>query len=234
MCGVFIDLQKAFDTVNHEILLEKLSRYGRRSKENNWFCSFLTNRKQYVSINDFFSQKKIVRCGAPQGSTLRPLLFLIYINDLNNTLDKCRVHNFADDTYLLFGNKCPSEISCVINNELKLMTDWLRANKLSLHESKTKLLIFRPRRKINIAVPNIKLNNFILNSEKTVTYFGIEINENLSWNKQREILAKKLSRTNGILSKLRCYVSNKYLTSIYYSLFKSYIVYGSTVWPFTL
>ena len=145
VCGVFIDLQKAFDIVNHDILLEKLNHYGIRSKENNWFRSFLTNRKQYVSINGFFSQTKIVRCGFPQGSTLEPLLFLSYINGLNNALDKCRIHHFADDTNLLFGNKCPSEISCFMNNELKLLTDWLRTNKLSLNESKTKLLIFRPR-----------------------------------------------------------------------------------------
>ena len=104
-----------------------------------------------------------------------PLLFLIYINDLNNVLDKCIVQDFADDTSLLFGNKCPSEISCVMNNELQLLTDWLRANKISLNESKKKLLIFRPRRKLNITVPNIKLNNFILTLEKTITYLGIEI-----------------------------------------------------------
>ena len=98
-----------------------------------------------VTIVIIISQTKTVQCGIPQGSTLGPLLFLIYINDLNNALDKCRVHHFADDTNLLFGNKCPSEISCFMNNKLKLMTDWLRTNKLSLNESKTKLLIFRPR-----------------------------------------------------------------------------------------
>ena len=103
------------------------------------------------------------------------------------------------------------------------MTDWLTANKISLNESKTKFLIFRPRRKLNITVPNIKLNNFILTPEKTVTYLGIEIDENLSWYKQIEILAKKLSRN---------YVSKKTLTSIYYSLFHSNIVYGSPVWSF--
>ena len=202
MCGVFIDLQKAFDTVNHEILLEKLKHYGISSKENNWLRSFLTNTKQYVSINGFFSQTKIVRCGVPRGSTLGPLLFLIYINDLNNALDKCRVHHFADDTNLLFGNKCPSEISCVMNNELKLLTDWLRANKLSLNESKTKLLIFKPRRKLNIRVPNIQLNNSILLPEKNNSYLGIDIDENLSWKKRMKIFPKKLSTANSILSKL--------------------------------
>ena len=191
VCGVFIDLQKAFDTVNHEILPEKLNHYGIRSKENSWFRSFLINRKQYVSINGFFSQTKIVRCGVPQDSTLGPLLFLIYINDLNNALDKSIVQHFADDTSLLFGNKCPSEISCVMKNELQLLTNWLRANKISLNESKTKLLIFRPRRKLSITVRNIKLKQFYINSWKTVTYLGIEIYENLSWNNQIETLSKK-------------------------------------------
>ena len=182
-----------------------------------------------MSINGFFSQTKIVRCGVPQGSTLGPLLFIIYISDLNNVQDKCIVQYFADDTSLLFGNKCLSEISRVMNNELQLLTDWLRTNKISLSESKTKLLMFRPRRKLNITVPNIKLNNFVLTPEKTVTYLGIEIGENLSWNKKIETLAKKLSKANGSLSKLRYYVSKKTLISIYYGLFHSNIVYGSPV-----
>ena len=162
-----------------------------------------------MPINCFFSQTKIIRRGVLQGSTLGPLLFQNYINVLNNALDNCIAHHFAGDTNLLFGNKCPSQITCIMNNELKLLPDWLRANKLSSNESKTKILIFRPRRKLNITVPNTKLNNFILTPEKTVTYLGIEIDENLSWNKQIEILAKKPSRANGILSKLSHFVSKK-------------------------
>ena len=178
VCRVFIVLQKAFDTVNHEILLEKVNHYGKRSKENNWLCS---NRKQYVSLNGFFSQTKIVPCGISQGSTLGPLLFLMYINDFNNAIDKCIVQHFADGTSLFFVSKCPSEISCVMNNELQLPTDWLRANKISMNGSKTKLSILRPRKKLSITEPNIKLNNFILTPERTITYLGIEIYENLSW-----------------------------------------------------
>ena len=172
VCGVFIDLRK--DTVNHEILLEKLKHYGIRSKQNDWFQSFLTNRKKYVSMEGFFSQTKIVKCGVPQGSTLGPLLFLIYINDLANALEKSIVHHFADDTNLLYGNKNPSVISDVINSELKLVTDWLRANKLSLNESKTKLLLFRPINKLNLT-SNIKLNGHLLTLAKSVMYLGIEI-----------------------------------------------------------
>ena len=102
-----------------------------------------------------------------------------------------------------------------MNNELKLLTGWLRADKLSLNESKTKILIFRPRRKLNITVPKIKLNSFILTPEKSITHLGIEVYENLSWNKQIELLANKLSRANGILSKLTYYVFQKTLISIY-------------------
>ena len=134
--GLLIDLKKALDIVSHEILPKKLNQHGIRSKENDWFYSFLTNKKQYLSVEGFFSQTKFLRCRVPQDSSLEPLPFLIYIDDFNNALDECIAHHFADDTNLLFGKKCPYEMSCVMNNKLKLLIDWLRANKLSLNESK--------------------------------------------------------------------------------------------------
>ena len=141
------------------------------------------------------------------------------INDIANALEKSIVHHFADDADLLHGNKNPFVKSNVINSELKLVTDWLRANKLSLNESKTKLLLFRPINKLNLTLSNIKLNGHLLTLAKSVTYLGIEIDETLSWNNQIEVLAKKVSRTKGILSKLRYYVPAQTLTSIRYSLF---------------
>ena len=110
-------------------------------------------------------------------------------------------------------------ISDVISSELKLVRDWLRANKLSLNKSKTKLLLFRPINKLNLTLSNIKLNGHLLTLAKSVRYLGIEIDKTLSWNNQIEVLAKKLSRTNGILSKVRYYIPTETLTSIYYSLF---------------
>ena len=112
-------------------------------------------------------------------------------------------------------------ISDVINSELKLVTDWLRANKLSLNESKTKLLLFRPINKLNLTLSNIKLNGHLLTLAKSDTHFGIEIDETLSWNNQIQVPAKKLSRTNRILCKLRYYLPTETLISIYYSLFQS-------------
>ena len=173
-----------------------------------------------MSMEGFFSQTKIVKCGVLQGSTLGLLLFLIYINDLANAPEKSIVHHFADDTNLLYGNKNPV-ISNVINSDLKLVTDWLRAKKLSLNESKTKLLLFRPINKLNLTLSNIKLNGPLQTLAKSVTYLGIEIDETLSWNNQIEVLAQKLSRTNRILTKLRYYIPMETLISMYYSLFQS-------------
>ena len=109
-CGIFIDLQKAFDTVDHQILLKKLEYYGIRGLANNWFRSYLTNRQQFVSINYFNSVKRSMNYGVPQGSVLGPLLFLIYINDLNKAIKFCKTHHFADDTNLLFVEKSMKKI----------------------------------------------------------------------------------------------------------------------------
>ena len=101
VCGVFVDFQKAFDTVDHKILLHELSHYGIRDIANCWFSSCLSNRKQFVTINGFDSEMQSFQYGMPQGSVLGPLLFLIYINDLHNAIKFSQSFHFADDTYLL-------------------------------------------------------------------------------------------------------------------------------------
>ena len=117
-CGIFVDLQKAFDTVNHEILFKKLEHYGIRGLSNSWFKSYLSNRKQYVTINGFKSDSTSINIGVPQGSVLGPLLFLIYINDLHKSIKHSLVHHFADDTNLLYINNSPKAVKKYVNLDL--------------------------------------------------------------------------------------------------------------------
>ena len=142
-CGVFIDIRKAFDTANHGILLEKLEYYGIRGMVNNWLRSFIKNLKQYISPHGVSFSMKAITCGVPQGSTLGPLLFLLYINDLQSAFSKSITRSFADDTNLIFSSKKLGTIESVINNELKHSVQWLRGNSLSLNETKSELIIFR-------------------------------------------------------------------------------------------
>ena len=233
VCGIFIDLQKAFDTVNHEILLDKLLYYGVRGEANKWIKSFLSERKQQVIINGINSSSQTTSCGVPQGSTLGPLLFLIYINDLHQVFKKCIVHHFADDTNLIFPSKKIGTIESVVNYELKMLVEWLKANKLSLNESKTEMIIFHSPFKQVPSNFSIKINNFKLVKQQNVGYLGVRIDEVLSWNKQIDIISTKLCNVNAIISKLRYFAPIKVLLSLYYSLFYSCILYGCLVWQFS-
>ena len=137
-CGIFVDLQKAFDTVDHEILLAKLNHYGIRGVSNDWFRSYLSDRQQYVSINGYDSGLTKLNCGVPQGSVLGPLLFLLYINDLNQAIKFCKVHHFADDTNLLYLGKSIKKLNKFVNIDPKNLVNWLNANKILLNVKKLK------------------------------------------------------------------------------------------------
>ena len=141
-CGVFVDLQKAFDTVNHDILISKLDHYGIRGTANNWFASYLSNRSQYVSILGFDSTTNTISHGVPQGSVLGPLLFLIYINDLHVAIKHSKVYHFADDTNLLNIGNSAKQIQKYVNADLKTLYQWLLANKISLNCDKTEVIFF--------------------------------------------------------------------------------------------
>ena len=229
-CGVFIDLQKAFDTVDHNILLKKLEHYGIRGIANDWFNSYLKNRKQYVSISGYESKIVNINFGVPQGSVLGPLLFLIYINDLNKAIKHSKTRHFADDTNLLIRNKSLKQLQKHINYDLRQLCNWLKANKISLNCSKTELIIFRhPNKQINYKL-KIKINGKKLIPSKFVKYLGIYIDDHLNWSNQANSLSSRLSRAAGMLSKIRHYVSKATLRSIYFGIFSSLLTYGSQVW----
>ena len=144
--GVFVDLKKAFDTVDHNILLKKLHCYGVRGIANEWLASYLKNRKQFVSIGGHISSTQVIQTGVPQGSVLGPLLFLLYVNDLNKSIKNSRAYHFADDTNILLSNESlEPPLAKKMNQDLKNLSQWLKARKLSLNVKKTELIIFHPK-----------------------------------------------------------------------------------------
>ena len=229
-CGVFVDLQKAFDTVDHQILLAKLSHYGIRGVSNDWFKSYLSNRSQYVSINGYDSGLAAINCGVPQGSVLGPLLFLLYRNDLNQAIKFCKVHNFADDTNLLCLGNSIKKLIKLVNADLKCLVNWLNANDISLNVKKTEMVIFKSKQKKLEGDLKIKLSDKRLYPTESVKYLGVKIDTNLSWQYHVNDLSVKLNRANALLFKMRKYVSCKILRSIYFAIFDSYLSNCCLVW----
>ena len=129
----FREVTKAFDTVDHQILLAKLNHYGIRGVSNDWFKSYLSNRYQYVSINGYEFGLAALNCGIPQGSVLGPLLFLLYINDLNQAIKFCKVYHFADDTNLSCLSNSIKKLNKLVNVDLKYLVNWLNANNILLN-----------------------------------------------------------------------------------------------------
>ena len=232
---IYLDLSKAFDTVNHTILLDKLYHYGIRGVCFNWFKDYLTDRKHHVKIhrdNEItYSDSNIITTGVPQGSVLGPLLFLIYINDLNNSLEIMKSINFADDTNLIYSNTDIDELFIEVQYDIENVLDWFRSNKLSVNIDKTCYMVFRPRGKNYIPILNeIKVNNTVLKEVKCTKFLGIWINNKLTWTEQIYHVKSKLHQCEFLLSKVKLLLPEYSLRTIYFANALCHILYGIKIW----
>jgi len=192
-CSIFLDLAKAFDTVNHDILLHKLDiQYGIKDLPLSLLKNYLENRSHYVVINDDSrSEMAKFTCGVPQGSTLGPLLFLLYANDLP-LVSNFKTILFADDMVLSLSANSMHELTTKINHELETVDNWLKYNKLSLNYSKTQFMLFTKQNEYIDTNFNVQINNHLLSRTECVKYLGVIIDDKLIW-KHHITLVKKTS-----------------------------------------
>ena len=236
--AIFMDLSKAFDTINHSILLHKLQYYGLSNTELHWFQSYLNDRKQFVMLENASSSLLNISTGVPQGSILGPLLFLIYVNDLHLSCD-AKTIMYADDTCLLLpfymnSNSNNNIQTQYINNKLFSVFQWLCANKLSLNTEKTKYMLFHFKQKqINENnLPNIEINSVQIKHVETIKFLGIHLDESLTWNNHVSEISNKISKVVGVLSILKHRFPTHILLTIYKSLILSHLNFGITLWGF--
>ena len=194
---VFLDLRKAFDTVNHEILLKKLNIYGIRGTALLWLRSYLTDRTQYCRINGQMSNPLTVINGIPQGSALGPLLFLIYINDLPKCLEHATASMFADDTQIETSSNDVSVMKHELNHDLENVSTWLSANKLTLNKMKTEYMIIGSNKRLKHSQihlePHIHIGESRIDRVKTTKSLGLMIDESLIWNAQVDKITGKVN-----------------------------------------
>jgi exonuclease III len=228
--SVFIDLKKAYDTVQHSILLDKMFCYGIRGIPLQWFRSYLSNRQHCVRIGDYKSQYTAIRTGIPQGSVLGGILFLLYINDLTKVSDTLSSILFADDTTLSLSNRSYATLINDLNVELDKIKIWLIRNRLSLNIEKTFAVNFTKRPiDINDDI-QVVLGGSVVNFSPVVKYLGVNIDRNMSFVDHVNYICSKISKTVGIMYRLAPCVPERILIDIYYSLVYPYLIYCNLVW----
>jgi len=223
--ALFIDLKKAFDTVNTIILLKKLEHYGIDSTIIN---SYLSNRAQYTTTNGCKSSTLQINCGVPQGSILGPLLFVLYINDLP-TIIKGKTVLYADDSTFLFSNQSIQMLEYTTNQEIKKAQNWFTANYLTLHPKKTKCLLFDKPTHSHIL--NIKLDNTNIEMERNfIKFLGLLIDPALNWKQHKEHVLSKIRRNFFLIRCNKDSLPTKIKILLYNALIKPYLEYSLLIW----
>ena len=231
--AIFLDLSKAFDTLDHSLLLKKLELYGMRGDALCWFTSYLSNRKMRVKYcgegENTYSNWKNVTHGTPQGSCLGPLLFLIFCNDLHRNLTYLSCIQFADDTTLYITHKNLRVLKACIEHDLSIITDWFGANSLTLNINKTSLLLFDYRKKAN-NVLELNVSGNIIKSVKYTKFLGVILDNNLIWDNHFDHLRSKINQNYALLCRSKKLLNVHGMKMLYYALIYSHLSYCIVLW----
>ena len=223
----FLDLKKAFDTLDHSILLNKLEAHGVRGIANKWFESYLSNRMQFVEVDGQASDWANITTGVPQGSFFGPILFLVYINDIAKAVQFSQVYLFVDDTNIT--SVCSSSAS--FQNDLSSICDWFLSNKLSINVDKSSLVNFN--RKRSASTLQVEVNESFLNTDDYCKYSGVSVDGNLKFCEHIRYLSFKLARHSSVMSKMRHYVTRSVFLKFYFCNVKPIVQYGILVYGCT-
>ena len=230
--ALYLDLSKAFDTINHDMLLRRLECMGVRGEAHNWLKSYLSDRSLIVKIKgktgDVLSKQCNVNSGCPQGSVLGPTLYCCFTNFMYKYLEKCNCICYADDTTIYFSASNVNEITKALEHDILILIKWFSNNLLSLNPAKTQFQIFsmsRVNRTYEINVGNIMIKN-----SKTVKVLGLLLDETLSWDDHCEDLCKKLSKSKYLLLASKHMMPIDVRKIFYYSHFYSHLTYGIGIW----
>jgi hypothetical protein len=225
----FLDISKCFDSIDHHLLKIKLTKYGITGTELDWFCSYLTGRKQVVRCNNVTSDSQAISIGVPQGSILGPILFLIYINDLTQFSGLSHCNLFADDALFYVNCKDVKSVENALQGAIDNVSEWYKCNKLTLNVKKSNIMIIHRKKHLDDKI-NVNINGTALTQIDSVKYLGLCIDNKLQWNTHVNNVCKSITKKLGMMNRTSKYVEENTREQIYKSFIQPSFDYADTIW----